>query len=103
MDHRAAVDTRSQAASSHIPLAHRPAEELAHGVNLTRPPPRPACYSAPHRTPHSLQRKAREAEARLGTLATHPQARPKQAPQSIILLSPSRHLSHQLIKVNQLA
>ena len=103
MDHRAAVDTRSQAASSHIPLAHRPAEELARGVNLIRPPPRPACYSAPHRTPHSLQRKAREAEARLGTLATHPQARPKQAPQPIILFSLSRHLPHQLVKVSQLA
>ena len=35
-------------------------------------------------------------------MAAHPQARPKQASQSIILFSPSRHFPHQLIKVSQL-
>ena len=103
MGHRAAVDARGQAESSYIPLAHRLPKEPARGVSRIRRPPWPAFHSAPHHSPQSLQRKAGEAEAGLGTLAAHPQARPKQAPQSIILFSPSRHLPHQLIKVNQLA
>ena len=77
-------------------------KEPARNVDHARHPPRSALHSVPHRTPHGLQRKAREAEAGLGTLATHPQARPEQASQPIILLSPSRHRPHQLIEVNLL-
>ena len=102
LSHRGTVDARGQAASRRAPLAHHPAEELACNVDHVRPPPRPAHHSIPHRTPHSLQCKAREAKARLGTPATHPQACPEQASQPIILLSPSRHLPHQLIEVNPL-
>ena len=80
----------------HPPLAHGLAEESARGVNCIRPPPGLAHRSAPHRTPHSLQRKARKAEAGLSTLATHPQAHPKEAPEPIILCGPSRYLSDQL-------